>query len=98
MCTFLAADKPKLTELQQFTKSDGSVVNILKRIAAADYSDFGTCLLRDDDGSKMAIIQKNQNSVEDRVRQIVVHWLAGMFKETQVKLTYNSGCIIGRFV
>ena len=80
-------------------KSDGSAENILKRIGAG-YSEFGSCLLKDDNGNKMAIIQEDQNSVEKKVRQIVFDWLTGMSKETPtaVKLTYHSGCTIVRFV
>ena len=70
--------RPGLTELQQFTTKEGKFsVNLLQDVGAK-YDGFGTCLLDDTHGSKMAAIQSDHRTVETKMRDIFTKWLQGM--------------------
>ena len=61
--------------LHNFKTNDGRTINIVTRIGSK-YQDFGICLLDDNDGGKMAIIDDHRNS-ETKLNTIIKKWLAG---------------------
>ena len=69
--------RPGLTELQQFTTKEGKSFNLLQDVGAK-YDGFGTCLLDDTHGSKMATIQSDHPTVETKMKNIFINWLQGM--------------------
>ena len=72
-------DRPGLTELPQFQTRDGKHINLLQSIAPHS-DDFGTCLLADDNGVKMAALKTDHRSVEQVTRHIFIEWLVGKSK------------------
>ena len=52
-------------------------MNLLQDVGAK-YEGFGTCLLDDTHGSKMAAIQSDHRTVDTKMRDIFTTWLQGM--------------------
>ena len=83
-CTHLSVlsisidDRPKLTQLQQFTTKDGDPKNLLQDIGVK-YDSVGTCLLDDDQGTKLANIKTDHHSTESIMKEIFVRWLQGIY-------------------
>ena len=71
-------DRPVLPQLQQFITKDGSSINLLQ-IIGVQYENFGTCLLADNLGVKMAAIKSDERSVDSKMREIITKWLQGIY-------------------
>ena len=75
-CELHADDRPGLTQLQQLQSRDGKPIKLLQ-VIGPHYSTFGTCLLADEDGTKMATIKSDHRTVEEKTREIFTKWLLG---------------------
>ena len=57
--------------------ADGSPLNIIKRVAAGNYTTFGMCLLQDVNGDKVKIIETDyrHKGAEAVTEAIIRYWL-----------------------
>lgn len=73
---FWADDNPTVMGLQQFKTKDGKTVNLYNHIAPK-LDTFGTCILDDDAGNKMSIINDENTKVDKKVNSVIKDWLLG---------------------
>lgn len=69
-------DRPVLTQLLQLQTRDRKPIRLLQDIAP-HYAKFGTCLLDDEEGVKMSIIESDHSSVEKRTTAIFTKFIEG---------------------
>ena len=69
-------DRPVLTQLLQLQTRDKKPIRLLQDIVPY-YGTFGTCLLDDENGVKMRIIESNHKSVEDKTTAIFTKFIEG---------------------
>ena len=50
---------PTLLKLKTLKEADGKPLKIVQTIAAHDYTTFGMCLLQDENGEEVALIEKD---------------------------------------
>ena len=55
--------------------ADGKPLKIVQKIAAHDYTTFGMCLLQDENGEEVDIIEKDHNGAESVTKEILKKWL-----------------------
>ena len=55
--------------------ADGKPLKIVKKIAANDYTTFGMCLLQDENGEEVDIIEKDHKGAERVTKEILKKWL-----------------------
>ena len=57
--------------------ADGKPLKIVQKIAAHDYTTFGMCLLQDENGEEVALIEKNHinKGAESVTQAILQKWL-----------------------
>ena len=55
--------------------ADGKPLKIVQKIAAHDYTTFGMCLLQDENGEEVDIIEKDNNGAESVTKEILKKWL-----------------------
>ena len=53
------AAAPTLLKLKTMKGADGKPLKIVQKIAAHDYTTFGMCLLQDENGEEVDIIEKD---------------------------------------
>ena len=86
--------KPTLQELQNFTCTDGRVINIPVEVSA-DYTKFGTFLLDNSASTVKIIAPKHHYNAEQINTEILQEWLNGRGKQpvtwaTLVKALYDN--------
>ena len=69
-------DRPVLTQLLQLQTRDRKRIRLLQDIVP-HYATFGTCLLNDENGVKMHIIESNHRSVEEKTTAIFTKFIEG---------------------
>ena len=69
-------DRPVLTQLLQLQTRDRKPIRLLQDIVP-HYGTFGTCLLDDENGVKMHIIESNHRSVEGKTTAIFTKFIEG---------------------
>ena len=78
-CTYILSteshDKPTLPQLLKFPGKEGKI-DIPERIGA-NYKLFGIFLLKDDNGTKVEAITKEEEKVHDISLKILSKWLRG---------------------
>ena len=68
--------------------ADGKPLKIVQKIAAHDYTTFGMCLLQDENGEEVDIIEKDHNGAESVTKEILKKWLtSGATPRTYQHLT-----------
>ena len=72
-----AAPTLNLLKLKTTKGADGKPLKIVQKIAAHDYTTFGMCLLQDENGEEVALIEKNHISkgAESVTQAILQKWL-----------------------
>ena len=74
---FIPASPPTIPDLLHLSLADGRSVNLLQEVGTK-YKPFGTLLLKDSTGSKMAAIEHTLGrNVQDINHRIVQDWLGG---------------------
>ena len=68
---------PTVLKIKTMKGADGTPLNIVQKIAAGDYMTFGMCLLQDENGHEVELIEKNykQDGVERVTLAILIKWL-----------------------
>ena len=68
---------PTLLKLKTMKGADGKPLKIVQKIAAHDYTTFGMCLLKDENGEDVALIEKDHiNKGSESVTQAFLQkWL-----------------------
>ena len=68
---------PTVLKIKTMKGADGKPLNIVQKIAAGDYMTFGMCLLQDENGHEVELIEKNykQDGVERVTLAILTKWL-----------------------
>ena len=68
---------PTLLKLKTMRGADGKPLKIIQAIAAGDYITFGMCLLQDENGMEIELIEKDhkQDGVESVTQAILKKWL-----------------------
>ena len=68
---------PTLLKLKTMRGADGKPLKIIQTIAAGDYITFGMCLLQDENGMEIELIEKDhkQDGVESVTQAILKKWL-----------------------
>ena len=56
-------------------RADGKPLKIVQTIAAHDYTTFGMCLLQDENGEEVDLIEKDHNGAEMVTKEILKKWL-----------------------
>ena len=79
MCLYILATGTGLTLLKIKTMkgTDGKPLKIIQSIAAGDYMTFGMCLLQDENGDEVELIEKDhiQKGAEAVTQAIFKKWL-----------------------
>ena len=71
-------DRPTLNELIKFGNEE---INVIEKIGCK-YHNFGTKLLRDDDGSKMGALEgEKRGNAEDISNAVLSRWIRGEGRE-----------------
>ena len=75
MC--VGSDTPTLLKLKKMKGADGKPLKIVQKIAAHDYTTFGMCLLQDENGEVVALIEKDHiiRGAESVTQAILQKWL-----------------------
>ena len=75
MC--VGSDTPTLLKLKTMKGADGKPLKIVQKIAAHDYTTFGMCLLQDENGEEVDLIEKDHISkgAESVTKEILKKWL-----------------------
>ena len=75
MC--VGSDTPTLLKLMKMKGADGKPLKIVQKIAAHDYTTFGMCLLQDENGEEVALIEKDHiiRGAESVTQAILQKWL-----------------------
>ena len=69
---------PSLLKLKTMKGADGKPLKIVQKIAAHDYTTFGMCLLQDENGEEVALIEKDhiiRGGAESVTQAILQKWL-----------------------
>ena len=68
---------PTLLKLKTMKGADGKPLKIVQMIAIHDYTTFGRCLLQDENGGEVGIIEKDHNSkgADSVTEAILLQWL-----------------------
>lgn len=53
----------------------GKPLNVIKKIAAGQYTSFGIYLLQDEYGESVKLLKKDNNGAEEVTRSIIQQWL-----------------------
>ena len=71
------AGSPTLLQLKTMKGADGKPMKIVQKIAARDYTTFGMCLLQDENGEEVDLIEKDHISkgAENVTKAILQKWL-----------------------
>ena len=79
---------PTLLKLKTMKGADGRPLKIVQTIASHDYTTFGMCLLQDENGQEVDLIEKDNmgKGAESVTRAIIQKWLENGDKST---LTYQ---------
>ena len=72
---FFPKGTPTLLKLKTMKGADGNPLNIIPRIAAGDYTTFGMCLLQDENGVGVGLIEKTHNGPVGVTYAIIQKWL-----------------------
>ena len=80
MCITTATDKngtPTLLKLKTMKGADGKPLKIIETVAGGDYMTFGMCLLQDENGEQVGLIERDHISkgAEAVTRTIIQKWL-----------------------
>ena len=77
--SFYTDATPTLLELKTMKGADDRPLNIIETVAAGDYVTFGMCLLQDENGEQVELIEKDQvnrgKGAESITHTIVQKWL-----------------------
>ena len=73
----LVVDTPTLPKLMTMKGADGKPLNIIQVISTKDYQLFGMCLLEDENGTAVDLIERDHvhSGVESITRAILKQWL-----------------------
>ena len=75
---------PTLLKLKTMKGADGKPLKIVQTIAAHDYTTFGMCLLQDENGEEVDLIEKNHGRRAEYVtRAIIQKWLTNGDESTR---------------
>ena len=77
-CTFFCTDAtPTLLKLKTMEGPDGKPLKIIETVASGDYMTFGMCLLQDENGDDVELIEKNhtQKGAEGVTQTIIKTWV-----------------------
>ena len=68
---------PTVLKIKTMKGADGKPLNIVQKIAAGDYMTFGMCLLQDENGHEVELIERNHShkGVERVTLAIIIKWL-----------------------
>ena len=68
---------PTVLKIKTMKGVDGTPLNIVQKIAAGDYMTFGMCLLQDENGHEVELIERNHShkGVERVTLAIIIKWL-----------------------
>ena len=68
---------PTLLKLKMMKGADGKPLKIIETVAAGDYVTFGMCLLQDENGEQVGLIERDQinKGTEAVTRTIIQKWL-----------------------
>ena len=70
---------PTLLKLKTMKGTDGKPLKIIETVAAGDYITFGMCLLQDENGEQVELIERDQinrgKGAEAVTRTIIQKWL-----------------------
>ena len=74
---FYADATPTLLKLKMMKGADSKPLKIIETVAAGDYVTFGMCLLQDQNGEKVGLIERDQISKGTEVvtRTVLQKWL-----------------------
>ena len=77
MYTVYIGVTPTLLKLKTMKGADGKPLKIVQKIAAHDYTTFGMCLLQDENGEEVALIEKDHiiRGAESVTQAILQKWL-----------------------
>ena len=77
VCSFHTGATPTLLKLKTMKGADGKPLKIIETVAAGDYMTFGMCLLKDENGDKVELIERNhrQRGAEGVTQAIIKTWL-----------------------
>ena len=79
MCLYILATGtgPTVLKIKTMKGADGKPLNIVQKIAAGDYMTFGMCLLQDENGHEVELIERNHShkGVERVTLAIIIKWL-----------------------
>ena len=69
--------RPSLLKLKTIKGADGKPLKIVQTIAAHDYTTFGMCLLQDENGEDVALIEKDHiiRGAKSVTEAILQKWL-----------------------
>lgn len=70
--------KPKLNEMLNFSKSNGEFIDLSSIIV--DYKAFANCILGDNLGFKLRVIESKEPKVKDIVQEVLIQWNIGKGK------------------
>ena len=74
---FYADATPTLLKLKMMKGADSKPLKIIETVAAGDYVTFGMCLLQDENGEQVGLIERDQinKGTEAVTRTIIQKWL-----------------------
>ena len=74
---FCTGATPTLLKLKTMKGADGKPLKIIETVAAGDYVTFGMCLLQDENGEQVGLIERDQinKGAEAVTRTIIQKWL-----------------------
>ena len=75
--SFCTDATPTLLKLKTMNGADGKSLKIIETVAAGDYVTFGMCLLQDENGEQVGLIERDQinKGAEAVTRTIIQKWL-----------------------
>ena len=82
ICVCISTDRnatPTLLKLKTMKGAVGKPLKIIETVAAGDYVTFGMCLLHDENGEQVGLIERDQinKGTEAVTRTIIQKWLTG---------------------
>ncbi len=85
-------DQLTMTVLRNFPVKSRKI-DLASRISSSNYKRFGRCLLADDTGAKLSIIEStHRGKIQDINDEVFQEWLAGSGKEPVLMETF-LGCL-----
>ena len=68
---------PTLLKLKTMKRADGKPLKIIDKVSGGDYMTFGMCLLQDENGEQVGLIERDQinKGAEAVTRTIIQKWL-----------------------